>query len=290
MIKISVTAVIRCPTPQKARLFFRIGVRNFLFVTVLTILLSTWRSGHAQTDKRNGMIMIPAGSFVMGINDGPEDERPAHRVDLKAFDIDRTPIPNALFAAFLNALGPINFNGERLFDVDDNDARIHRRDGRWSADPGFENHPVVEVSWSGARDYCAWMGKRLPTEAEWEKAARGEDGRNYPWGDSSPDRTRAQFNAGWNETAPVGSFPKGASPYGVFDLAGNVWEWVNSAYLPYPYTPSDGREELRAGPVRGTRGGGHDSPPEELTTTQRGRNLSRNFRSGHHNIGFRCAR
>ncbi len=269
---------------------FKAIVRCFLFLTVLTILLSTWRSGHAQTDKRNGMIMIPAGSFVMGTNDGSEDERPAHRVELKAFAIDRTPITNALVAAFLNAVGPINSNGERLFDVDDNDARIHRRDGRWSADPGFENHPVVEVSWSGARDYCAWMGKRLPTEAEWEKAARGKDGRNYPWGDSSPDSTRAQFNAGWNETAPVGSFPKGASPYGVFDLAGNVWEWVNSAYLPYPYSPSDGREDLRAGPVRGTRGGGHDSPPEELTTTQRGRNLSRNFRSGHHNIGFRCAR
>ncbi|MGH7831267.1 MAG: formylglycine-generating enzyme family protein, partial [Candidatus Binatia bacterium] len=126
--------------------------------------------------------------------------------------------------------------------------------------------------------------------AEWEKAARGTDRRKYPWGDAAPDRTRARFNAGWNQTAPVDSFPKGAGPYGVLDLAGNAWEWVSSAYSPYPYDPRDGREDIKAGPVRGTRGGGHDSPAEELTTTQRGRNLSRNFRSGHHNIGFRCAR
>ncbi len=265
-------------------------VRSFILLTALTILLAAWRSGHSQTDRGNGMITIPAGSFIMGSNNGPEDERPAHRVELPEFTIDRTPITNARFAAFLNAVGPINSKGERLFDADDNDARIHRRDERWSADPDFEDHPVVEVSWSGGRDYCVWMGKRLPTEAEWEKAARGSDRRKYPWGNSSPNRTRAQFNAGWNETAPVGSLPKGASLYGVFDLAGNVWEWVNSAYLSYPYNPADGREDLEAGPIRGTRGGGHDSPSEELTTTQRGRNLSRNFRSGHHNIGFRCAR
>ncbi|MGH7772986.1 MAG: formylglycine-generating enzyme family protein [Candidatus Binatia bacterium] len=236
------------------------------------------------------MVSIPAGPFTMGSDTGPADERPAHRVELPAFAIDRTPVTNAQFAAFLNAASPMNAAGERLYDVDDGDARIHQRGGKWVADPGFENHPVVEVSWFGARDYCAWAGKRLPTEAEWEKAARGTDGRKYPWGNSPPDRTRAQFNAGWNQTAPVDSFPKGASPYGVLDLSGNAWEWVSSAYLPYPYKATDGREDLKAGPVRGTRGGGHDSPAEELTTTQRGRTLSRNFRSGHHNIGFRCAR
>ena len=85
-------------------------------------------------------------------------------------------------------------------------------------------------------------------------------------------------------------FPAGASPYGVQDMAGNAWEWVSSAYRPYPYDPHDGREDLAAGPVRGTRGGGHDSPADEITTTQRGRNLSRNPASGHHNIGFRCAK
>jgi iron(II)-dependent oxidoreductase len=261
-----------------------------LFCIFQFALCTLHGSASAQTRSTTDMISIPSGPFTMGSDIGPADERPAHRVELPPFSIDRTPVTNEQFAVFMNAAGPANSGGERLFDVDDGDARIHQRGGKWVADPGFENHPVVEVSWFGARDYCAWAGKRLPTEAEWEKAARGTDSRKYPWGNSPPDRPRAQFNAGWNQTAPVESFSKGASPYGVLDLAGNAWEWVSSAYLPYPYNPTDGREDLRAGPARGTRGGGHDSPPEELTTTQRGRTLSRNFRSGHHNIGFRCAR
>lgn len=226
----------------------------------------------------------------MGSNSGPQDERPAHQVMLRAFTIDRFPVTNAQFAEFLDAAGPVGKRGERLFDIDDPDARVHQLGGKWAADKGFEKHPVVEVSWAGARDYCAWRGKRLPTEAEWEKAARGADGRKFPWGDAPPDRSRAQFGAGYNDTAPVDGFPAGASPYGVQNMAGNAWEWVSSAYRAYPYDPRDGREDPATGPVRGTRGGGHDSSANEITTTQRGRNLSRNPASGHHNIGFRCAR
>ena len=236
------------------------------------------------------MVVIPAGAFIMGSNAGPEDERPAHELTLPAYSIDRFPVTNADFAEFLNAqlarFGP----PARLYDIDDPDARIHRRSGRWIADAGYENHPVVEVPWAGAVAFCDSRGKRLPTEAEWEKAARGTDGRRYPWGNELPDRRRGQFAAGWNETAPVDAFPAGASPYGVRDMAGNAWEWVSSAYRPYPYRGDDGREDPKPGVVRGTRGGGHDSPASEITTTQRGRNLSRNPASGHHNIGFRCAR
>ncbi len=235
-------------------------------------------------------VAIPADAFSMGSNDGPDDERPAHPVNVARFEIGRLPVTNAQFADFLNAVGTHNKNGERLFDDDDLDARIHKIGNRWAADGGFENHPVVEVSWPGARDYCAWRGKRLPTEAEWEKAARGADGRKYPWGNTLPDRSRAQFGARYNETTAVDAFPAGASPYGVLDMAGNAWEWVSSAYRPYPYHANDGREDLKAGPVRATRGGGHDSPAAEITTTQRGRYLSRNPGAGHHNIGFRCAK
>lgn len=241
---------------------------------------------HAADD----MIVIPAGAFTMGSDRGGEDERPRHVVMLGTFAIDRLPVTNVRFAAFLRAVGPQNSQVERLYDVDDPDARIHRREGEWQADRGYEHHPVMEVPWAGARAYCAWLGKRLPTEAEWEKAARGTDGRTYPWGEAPPDATRARFASGWNATVPVDAHPAGASPYGVLDMVGNAWEWVSSAYRPYPYRPDDGREDSAAGPVRGTRGGGHDASAQEITTTQRGRNLSRNPRSGHHNIGFRCAR
>jgi formylglycine-generating enzyme required for sulfatase activity len=178
------------------------------------------------------MLHILAGLFVMGSDTGPADEQPQHQVHLDTFQLDRTPVTNAQFAEFLNAVGPINAHGERLFDVDDHDARIHQQGKTWAAEAGFAAHPVVEVSWVGARDYCRWLGKRVPTETEWEKAARGTDGRRYPWGNSLPDQTRAQYNAGWNDTASVGNFPAGASPYGVLDMAGNVWEEVSSAYSP----------------------------------------------------------
>ena len=236
------------------------------------------------------MIDIPAGAFRMGSDAGPADERPAHQVLLPAFAIDRTPVTNAQFAEFLEAAGPRNARGERFFDDDDPDARIHFVRGRWRADAGFEHHPVVEVSFRGASEYCARAGKRLPTEAEWEKAARGADGRRYPWGNEAPDATRARFAAAYNATVPVGSHPQGASPYGVLDMAGNVWQWTSSLYRPYPYRAGDGREDAGSAGTRATRGGAHDWPAEGIMSTHRGGCLSRSPAAGHHNIGFRCAR
>ena len=235
------------------------------------------------------MALVSAGYFVMGSNNGPDDEKPEHRFFVKSFLIDVLPVSNADFAKFLNARGLKNHLGESFYDDDDRDARIHQQNSLWQADRGYATHPVNEVSWLGARDYCTWLNKRLPTEAEWEKAARGTDGRMYPWGNSKPDRNRALYGAAYNSSAPVDAFPEGASPYGALDLSGNQWEWVSSAYRPYPYSADDGRENQTPGPIRSTRGGGHDSSEDELTTTQRGRNLSRNPRAGHHNIGFRCA-
>ena len=234
-------------------------------------------------------VAVPAGPFTMGRDDGPADERPAHSVTLPDFRIDRLPVTNRRFAGFLNAAGPLTARGEHRYDSDDADARIHRVNGVWQADAGYAEHPVVEVSWAGARDFCQWSGARLPTEAEWEKAARGSDQRRYPWGNAPPDARRARFAAGWNATLPVTAHSSGASPYGALDMAGNAWEWVSSAYGPYPYRADDGREDPEPGPVRATRGGGHDASAAEITTTQRGRQLSRSPRAGHHNIGFRCA-
>lgn len=237
------------------------------------------------------MVRIPGGSFTMGRDDGPADERPAHRVMLAPFLIDRLPVTNGEFAAFLNAAGgPVGDNGRRLFDWDDGDARIHKRSNVYQADPGFADHPVVEPSWPGALAYCRWKGKRLPTEAEWERAARGAEGRPYPWGDAAPDASRARFDSGWGATVPVGTPAAGATPEGVMNLAGNVHEWVSSLYRPYPYRAEDGREDPDASGERVTRGGAADTGAATLRTTWRGRGVSRNPRSGHHNIGFRCAR
>ncbi len=259
-----------------------------------------------------GMVRIEGASFTMGRDHGPADERPAHRVTVGAFLIDRLEVTNAAFARFLNAglfagRGPVDAQGRRLFDWDDGDAQIHERGGRFAADPGLGDHPVVEASWHGARAYCHWRAKRLPSEAEWELAARGPEGRKYPWGNQPPDSSRARFGVGWGETLAVGSLPAGATPEGVMNMAGNTHEWVGSLYLPYPYVArdgrgpyvardgrggrrGDGREDGQAGGARVTRGGAADTGVASLRTTWRGADVSRNPRSGHHNIGFRCAR
>jgi formylglycine-generating enzyme required for sulfatase activity len=237
------------------------------------------------------MVRIGGGTFIMGSDRGLADERPVHPVTLKSFWIDRRPVTNAEFADFLNKIGGTsNARGQHLFDWDDGDARIHRRQGRWRADSGFEQHPANEMTWYGARDYCASLGKRLPTEAEREFAARGREGRTYPWGEAPPDRTRARYGAGWTETVPVGSYLAGATPEGVLDLAGNVHEWTSTIMRPYPYRADDGREEPEVLADRVVRGGAADTGAATLRASWRGASVSRSARAGHHNIGFRCAK
>ena len=260
------------------------------FLTLFTCITVV----HAQISSKearpsNTMMLISGGNFIMGSNSGPDDEKPQHTIFIKSFFLDILPVSNADFAIFLNHQGLKNQQGDVLYDHQDSDARIHQRNLLWQSDLTYELHPVNEVSWVGARDYCAWLNKRLPTEAEWEKAARGIDGRKYPWGNAAPNARLALFGAPYNSSPPVDAFPDGASPYGILDMAGNQWEWVSSIYQPYPYKADDGRENQNAGPIRSTRGGGHDSNAEEISTTHRGRFLSRNPKAGHHNIGFRCA-
>jgi serine/threonine-protein kinase len=163
--------------------------------------------------------MIPAGAFWMGSDLGQDahaaaDEQPQHRVELPAFRIARTPVTNRQYQAYVQATGA--------------PPPGHWREGAIPA--GKENHPVVQVSWREAVAFCAWAGVALPSEAQWEKAARGTDGRIYPWGAEPPDARRANFDRTVGEPTPVDAYPSGASPFGVLDMAGNVLEWTRSLW------------------------------------------------------------
>ena len=264
------------------------------------------------------MVAIPAGTYPIGSADGAPSAQPPHSVPLKAFLIDAHEVTNDHFAAFLNTLkiwpkhdvaagelrredvaGP---DGGRVYggpgggegtyiELDDSDARIGIFGARFISEAGYANHPVAEATWLGALTYCRWRGGRLPTEAEWEAAARGKAGRTYPWGEAPPSPTRAVFGRGRGETDPVGSHAAGATPEGVFDLAGNEAEWTSSLFVPYPYDASDGREDPNATGERVTRGGDHvfDGEPAKLTGFFRD-GFSRDPKHGHRHIGFRCAR
>ena len=237
----------------------------------------------------DGIMLIQAGAFWMGRDDGPPDEAPRHRIYVRDFWIERHKVTNAEFALFLNATGLRPPGSDRRYDEDDADARIHRSEGLWIADPGFERHPVAEVSWFGARDYCTWTGRRLPTEAEWEKAARGDDQRPYPWGFAAPTPQLAVFGRAYNATDST-SRPAGASPYRVEDMLGNLREWTSTALRPYPYRTDDGREPYTGATGRVVvRGASHDDPAETLGVTRRRSYDRRGAAAGHHFVGFRCA-
>lgn len=231
------------------------------------------------------MVYVPSGAFVMGSTEGRLDEAPSHQVEVAAFYIDRYEVTVAEYAAFLTARGSLWCDKAPCADVRSDNPQSHLLSvgNGYQAEPGFERHPVTWVSWYGAAAYCRWQGKRLPTEAEWEKAARGTDGRRYPWGNTY-EEGRANAGGVYTDTLPVGSFPAGASPYGALDMAGNVWEWVADAYAPYPgstYTsPFFGKYKV-------VRGGSWNHPVEDARTTARDiAHPARRLRV----VGFRCAR
>ena len=180
-------------------------------------------------------VLIPAGPFTMGANDHYDREMPVHQVYLDAYYIGKYPVTNAEYLRFVEAAG-------------------HKPPQHWEGDAvpaGKEDHPVVYVSWDDAQAFCHWLAGetgyalRLPTEAEWEKAARGTDGRTFPWGEEL-DQTRCNTHLLYlDDTTPVGQYsPQGDSPYGVADMGGNAHDWVSSAMDPYPYDSDDGREDL----------------------------------------------
>jgi formylglycine-generating enzyme required for sulfatase activity len=236
------------------------------------------------------MVYVPEGEFTMGSTEGFSDEEPMHTVYLDAYWIDRTEVTNAMYAVFLNEMGNQSEGGTTWLDARDGDVKIGQSGGTWQTMSGFTNHPVTEVSWYGAQAYCAWADdSRLPTEAEWEKAARGTDGRTYPWGNESPTCSLVNFFFGCgHNTSEVDSHLAGASPYGVYALAGNVREWVADWYgeTYYNVSPSKNPQGPANGDYRVLRGGAWNG--DENITRSANRNWNYPDKTFYH-VGFRCA-
>jgi len=232
-------------------------------------------------EPQEGMAYIPGGSFVMGVDWGDSpDNQPSRIVDLSPYFIDKLEVTVGAYKAFLK-----------------------RKMGRVppflnDKDMGGDNQPAFKVSWKDAKGFCKKEGKRLPTEAEWEKAARGWDNRYFPWGNELPDEGgvyRAnydpgrRFEDGYRYSANVGTFAKGNSPYGLSDMTGNIWEWTADWYGPEYYKKNEIKDPKgpESGKKRVIRGGGHNTPVKRLLLTTRLKE-NPNMRRGY--IGFRCAK
>lgn len=279
--------------------------KQFCFIVILSIpLLLALACGEGMdsgpveplpiktiTTQKDGavMVFVPAGDFLMGTSDADielykeifplrdisrfDNERPQRTVYLDAFYIDQFEVTNKQFKQFLTKTGYIP---EKYLDYPPHNA---------------DNLPAVVLEWADAVAYAHWAGKRLPTEAEWEKAARGTDGRIWPWGNEW-DATKLSGNDGtglidgYELTAPIGQFPQGVSPYGVYDMAGNLWEWVSDWYDPdyYDYAPNVNPKGPETGDGHVLKGGGW---AENLDFTRCANRFGGN--PGSLIIGFRCA-
>ncbi len=241
------------------------------------------------------MVRVPQGTFSMGFaieNDrdwGDTDEEPVHEVFLSEYWIDRYEVTALDFSRFLNLHAPSSGRFIELGDA----VTIERSEGVFRPRPGLERHPVNRVSWYGAQAYCKWRGKRLPTEAEWEKAARGTDARIFPWGDAFPDNTRVTFRRKFSESGfavmePVDGMEAGRSPYGVHHMAGNVWEWVADWYADdyYEWSPNQDPKGPDTGTTRVLRGGNWYYKAYYMRTTYRFNEKPETFKVWQ---GFRCA-
>lgn len=227
------------------------------------------------------MIIIPAGEFLMGSKqgEGRADERPQRKVSLDTYAIDIYEVTNKRYLNFIHTTGrkePTNPYGDKLL----------------SEEPGVGNLPVVQVTWYDAVDYCNWTGKHLPTEAEWEKAARGDRGFLFPWGAQPPRAKPVNFERNWEGTKtlwPVGSKAETSSPYGVHDMAGNVREWTQDWYDSgyYANAPIRNPQGPQTGILKVIKGGSWHSFKADVRPAARGKG---GFALKTDGIGFRCAR
>ncbi len=270
--------------------------------------------GASRTRPADGMVMvyIPAGEFLMGSDDKDRaadvNEKPQHSVYLDAFWVDRTEVTVAQFRAFVRATGyrTTAEQGGRAYAYAESTGKwevVHGANWQHPFGPdsnAVDDHPVVQVAWSDAAAYCTWAGGSLPSEAQWEKAARGTDGRLYPWGDAfdgtklnycdsrfGGDLGDTAYDDGYRYTAPAGSYPAGASPYGALDMAGNVWEWTadwyNRAY--YVRSPVQNPAGPAAGRTRVLRGGSWNHSWDGMRAACR---LDTEPDTLVDNFGFRC--
>lgn len=240
--------------------------------------------GSTTTREKDGMEMVyvSAGTFTMGSEEGYSDEEPVHEVYLDAYWIDKYEVTNAQYAQC----------------VADGDCTAPKSNESYTRNSYYNNadyadYPVIYVDWFQADAYCQWAGGSLPTEAQWEKAARGTDERTYPWGEASPTCNLANYDPGSycvGDTSAVGSYPNGASPYGALDMAGNVWEWVADWYDDGYYSissisPSENPTGPASGDYRGLRGGSWLNIENFLRAANRDRN---DPNVNGHDYGFRC--
>lgn len=247
--------------------------------TNIPVVTPTLGIGSTRIREADGMVQVyvPVGEFEMGSEDGDDDEQPVHKVFLDAYWIDKYEVTNAQYMKCVEAGA-----------CTEPEKRISSTRPSYFGDPAYADYPVIFISWYAAENYCAWTGDRLPTEAEWEKAARGMNPNIYPWGNLSPDCTLANFGDCIGDTSQVGSHFSNVSPYNILDMAGNVSEWVSDWYLWNYYNTSITNNPV--GPSSGTnkvlRGGGWHSDMSSLRTTFRNYKYPNNSSSV---IGFRCA-
>lgn len=221
------------------------------------------------------MRLVPEGEFTMG-SETDYDEKPIHQVYLDAFYMDIYEVTNAAYKACEDAGACTSPKQTKSYSHDS-----------YYYDSQFDNYPVIYVDWNQAKAYCEWRGGSLPTEAQWEKAARGTDARTYPWGEEI-DSNLVNYNQNVGDTTKVGSYEGGISPYGMYDMAGNVWEWTSSLYQSYPYDPNDGREDLNASGSRVLRGGSWLNLVNVVRSAYRSNYVTPG--SIFYSVGFRCAR